>query len=329
MEDSKPNYAELFQVLSKEFPFIGTVVNYHEFTFGGFENLNLCIINQNGYKYVARVSSIDGTKGTEESIRLELSLLSLLKQKGIPVPEAYLSSRGTEIFDFDGKKGVLVKFCEGEHCLAEKGQRVIWQSREIGKYMGLIHSVTQYFKPANYEIRKGMKSEEVLEDAIEFREAIEPDLLEKYDNIVKQYEQFKQELIDTPLPEGFIHCDMHEGNVLLNTKEEKLSVILDWDDAHWGKLLIDVALGIIEWCTDKDDNVLQEYLQEFLKEYQKNRPLTSPEMNLLWKYVIFITLFYVTWCSQPEWRDEPECRNCARHYISIMFNILNNPNIKL
>jgi Ser/Thr protein kinase RdoA (MazF antagonist) len=49
---------------------------------------------------------------------------------------------------------------------------------------------------------------------------------------------------------------------------------------------------MIEWCSDGPGKLNEEYIAAFLAQYEKNRQLTATEKAMLWKYAMFIGLWY-------------------------------------
>jgi Ser/Thr protein kinase RdoA (MazF antagonist) len=115
-----------------------------------------------------------------------------------------------------------------------------------------------------------------------------------------------QKNLEKNLPQGFIHVDLHDENVLFFQNQNKLAAVLDFDDMSFGPFLIDIAMAICFWCSC-GSQMNTDYARQFLIEYQNTRniSLTNDEWDLLELYC-YMTIFHqilFTIQSQDSGRD--------------------------
>jgi Ser/Thr protein kinase RdoA (MazF antagonist) len=92
------------------------------------------------------------------------------------------------------------------------------------------------------------------------------------------------------LPRGVVHHDAHCWNVLF--QDDRLVALIDFDDAHEGYLLADIARLIATWAADlSTSNPLDlEKSLQVVREYQRHRPLTEAERELLPDFLLLSLL---------------------------------------
>ena len=94
------------------------------------------------------------------------------------------------------------------------------------------------------------------------------------------------------LQKSIIHGDYHPGNFLFF--EDRLSTVLDWEEASYGHSLIDIAYAtfIIFF---KESKFNAEGFSSFMDGYQSVRILTSNEREKLSTFVQFVGLTVSIW----------------------------------
>jgi len=155
---------EFFQVLEKNYGF-DSIIKFNTPDSGGFENTNLIIETLNS-KYVVRICEDEGKnlKGSREYLEIEIQLISLMRKGGLKVPQIIKTKAGEEILhlqkieelpEHEEFNIVAFAFCSGSHMEYCNGLREIWQTKQLGHFMGKFHSVIQetHFLPSNIEIR--------------------------------------------------------------------------------------------------------------------------------------------------------------------------------
>lgn len=117
------------------------------------------------------------------------------------------------------------------------------------------------------------------------------------------------------LPYGFLHTDVHEGN-LLRAADGRL-YLLDWEDAGLGQAVFDLALVLGWLCTWQNPASLlnpdqppelyefdEEYCRTLLGNYQQERPLSELEQRMLGPAIRFLVGWFAARDMERE-IDEP------------------------
>jgi Ser/Thr protein kinase RdoA (MazF antagonist) len=230
------------------------------------------------------------------------------------------------IFTFNNERYcVIFPFIDGIKYLdtPETPVRELWQTLEISRFLGRMHS---NFKTKKFEIiesnRRSINLISLKYDLVHSSEQFEkeyPDLYERTRLIIDQHtksiplisDEDKQDLFEKnfekKLPIGYIHADIHDDNVLFSPNEKKIAAILDFDDMYVGPLLIDVAMCLCLWC-GIGSKFNFEYAKEFLNIYQNEREmlLTDDEWNLLETYCYLTILNQILFTAEAEQSGKPK-----------------------
>lgn len=108
------------------------------------------------------------------------------------------------------------------------------------------------------------------------------------------------ELFNTALPEGIIHSDLHEDNVLVRDSEPTKTVgILDFEEAERNIFIVDIARSLLSVCRDKTNNALDPLLiKKFLDAYNVQRQVTDAEYTFLPKAISYSGGVAMLWFIQ-------------------------------
>jgi Ser/Thr protein kinase RdoA (MazF antagonist) len=91
------------------------------------------------------------------------------------------------------------------------------------------------------------------------------------------------------LRRGVVHHDGHGENVLFG--DNRLVALIDFDDAHMGYLLEDVAVIITNWADDgAPGDPLNLPKATVAREYQRHRPFADTERGLLPDFTLLYLL---------------------------------------
>lgn len=105
------------------------------------------------------------------------------------------------------------------------------------------------------------------------------------------------------LDKGVVHCDFFPDNALINTinGQGQLVAFLDWYDARYSYLLIDLAIIAVSWCTE-NFQLVKEKEAALLKGYQKVLPFNAHDF-LLWNdFLKAAALFF--WISREDYQTK-------------------------
>lgn len=99
-----------------------------------------------------------------------------------------------------------------------------------------------------------------------------------------------QKYLAAPLEHGIIHGDLYYDNTLFNNN--KLEVILDFEQAGVGEKLLDIGICISGTCLEKG-RIIQPLIDSFIAGYEKYRKLPPHEVEYL-EAAIILGLFSIS-----------------------------------
>lgn len=238
----------------------------------------------------------------DETFESNLNCQRRIAYHGLPIP--------TPLTQFGKFGSVVYSFVEGIHVSGEKREE--WQIAQISQFLGKLHKLSL----------DGIFDDLYDENIIETTKYIEfPRQFKSYHKYIKSYFEFDHEfasMIETVcfslasffekeenrammdrLPNGFIHTDLHEDNVLFHNSI--ISGVLDWDDASYGVLILDLAMTLSFWSinsnrkekieaeNDSTTTFDLEICRSFIDSYSKAREkeLTIEESKVLYYFILF------------------------------------------
>ena len=244
-----------------------------------------------------------------ENIQVELNFISYLyKQFHLPVvpmvdpPGIFLLNNGHYCAIFPFINGI--KYIN----TPENPVRQLWQTIEISKFLGQMHSIEQ--RDLNLvSKRQTVNFVDTKYQLVRLCDEFDkdyPDLYKRIHHIIDEHTQLIplieteceqilfEESFEKNLPKGFIHVDIHDENVLFYYNQNKIAAVLDFDDMSFGPFLIDIAMTICFWCL-RGSTFDINYVKQFLIEYQNGRNLllTNDEWNLLELYCYMAMLHQI------------------------------------
>jgi len=98
------------------------------------------------------------------------------------------------------------------------------------------------------------------------------------------------------LPKGIIHGDFHLGNALVNSDQDTVIAILDFEEAAENLFLVDLAVTIMAICSSTEDYALnQGLIRETIRGYQSCRILGKAERELLSEALKYAAKTWIKW----------------------------------
>ena len=86
------------------------------------------------------------------------------------------------------------------------------------------------------------------------------------------------------------------GNTLVNSEQDKVIAILDFEEAAENLLLVDLAVTIMAICTATNDYALDDDLiRETIRGYESHRRLCKTEQDLLPEAVNYAAKTWIKW----------------------------------
>jgi Ser/Thr protein kinase RdoA (MazF antagonist) len=290
---------------------------------GGWVNSTFKISTVDDEKYALRVYTKDYMNRSTNALTFEVDLLCHLKNHHLPVPKVCKAKNTNESNSLLAKNGIHltqdnyysvifefvegVKFVNGNPAHPEGRQK--WQALKIAQYLGKQHKLTYNNIEWKSESRCAIDyieiKDHILNDHPDWA-ADHPKIFARIGNICKHLAflddpvsrgEFVQRL--ATVPQGVIHADLHDENVLFDERSYDIAAVLDFDDAFYGPLVADVAQSIFCWCFVGPELDV-DLTRAFMNEYQQSRgfPFTADE----WK--IIVSLYYITGVMQLNYMIE-------------------------
>lgn len=265
------------------------IENSYQIKISRIEFINMGILNSNfliftgDKKYVLRIFEADRTLEEEEQ---EIDLLEKISDI-IPVPQIIKNKKNQYITEYNNKKLSLFEHIDGEVLTIKNINQAIM--REIAWYLGKLHKFSQNFDLNKFDrksrINLDFYLEEIKKSKIDFEEK---------EKIFSLAEELKKVDFEN-LPKGIIHSDIFPDNVIL--KEGHINGIIDFNEAHYGPFIYDLAIVINFWIRQKKYLSFQkenDMIRDFLNNYSRHRKIEREEIKLLNYACKKIALTFIT-----------------------------------
>lgn len=279
---SQPESA-IIELTAQLFDLKSPVVTVRELN--SYDDRNYQLVTANREEFVLKVtnSADSGQRGLLEG---QNEMMAHLEQRGFCVPLPVANRLGTTVVR-NKMNGVeyavrLLKFVPGIRlCEVKIDDRLLL---ECGEYLAKIDSQLQSFQNVDIRNRKFLWTlESVPVIRSHFNVINDAARVAMVERCVKNFEDQVLAIADT-LPQGFIHGDFNEQNILVEEKFQKLSVqgVIDFGDVHYGPLLFDLAI-LVTYIMLLDTTVdpIREAPNFALRGYARLIPITKRDVELL------------------------------------------------
>jgi len=241
----------------------------------GADNLNILFACESG-RFVFRCYKVT----PDDEIPFELEVIERLHRMGFPTAAVIRTKGGRLLTDTMKGAGALFHFVDGRPIdprtpgSLEKAVALLTELHRLMRGM----QVETHRRRSRTDASRIRRLESMLsgcEDTPQARSLI-------------GFAQLARETSDafenraataTPaLPFGIIHHDFNPGNILVNECGDVVA-LLDFDEAHEGHLLLDLAALLHYWCYDLDAGLNLAAAAEAVAHYHRRRPLTPEERD--------------------------------------------------
>ena len=197
-----------------------------------------------------------------------VDLMTYLAKENFLCPMPIRNKDGEALSILKEKPALIVSFLNGK----EKTVRDSKSCYLVGEYLAKLHLTASNFSKTNknsrdldwmFKMYLNLKSHLSLED----QKIIELE--------INYHKEFKKD----ELPEGIIHGDLFQDNVLFFN--DKISGFIDFYYACNEKFIYDIAITINDWCINQDGKINKLMFIDFLKGYQSIRKLINKEYEYL------------------------------------------------
>ena len=236
---------------------------------GGIENTNYFLSTDQG-EYVLTLFE----RLTAEQLPFYLYLMKHLAQAGIPVPDPQAETRSGDILlKLCGKPAAVVNRLAGKSELAPQAAHCA----AVGHMLAHMHIAGQGYERQQPNLRGLPWWNETVPVVL-------PHLGEEAAAMLRSELAFQNHVAASSayaaLPRGPVHADLFRDNVMF--EGEKLTGFFDFYFAGVDTWLFDLAVCLNDWCIDHATGTHNaERAQAMLAAYQKVRPLTPAERELL------------------------------------------------
>ena len=227
-----------------------------------------------------------------DEVLWELALLAHLRAQDFPTIAPLPRTDKDHLFDFQGKPAILYPYVEGHNACAER----VGLSLAIAQTAATIarlHDLTEDLVLPHPRVRSGTDTRRMVRELIQLTTqrgiaAHETALRDFVDRVTGTLAHVDA-LISQHAPNlrrGIVHPDAHCATVLFH--QERLVALIDFDDACEGFFIADLACMIANWASvfggaDPLDPVTAALV---VREYERHRPLTQTERDLLPDFVV-------------------------------------------
>lgn len=265
---------------------LGEFVRSKPFTEGSVQT-NILIETTKG-KFVFRYYE----SRPKKYILFELGLLKHLNNKKFPSPSPIEDKDGNPLDTFNGKFYVIFSFLDGQHAKNPNSLPFNTQSKEVARIIGRLHKYTKGYKPKHYEARDSYDPKCCIKTAKHFskRSKSKKKMEQKLGWLKNELKTLK---LPGNLPKGVCHCDTHYSNFLF--KGNKLTGLIDFDDAGYTWLLYDIANMLYFWAWPPEKDIRFNKARKLIKEYGKHRKLTAIEKRHLFDVLKMVILMSMSW----------------------------------
>lgn len=244
---------------------------------GGYGNSNFKLITTEGVFLLKICDEKD-----IDQLKMQVELLDHLKQHSYPTVYPILQESHESLLITDKIQVMIYPFLNGG--IPQPSNQV---STQIGEALGRLHSIPALpnlpcFPMGIFEIMPFLQ---------------EVKNTHFYDHpfitwLTSELEWIKPEL-DKPLPTGLLHGDLFLDNTLFDG--DKLMAILDFEEACYDKMMIDIGMTIVGSCYTIQHQLDNACVHDFLDAYNNIRLMTAEEWESLDCYVHYAALCIAFW----------------------------------
>ncbi len=212
---------------------------------------------------------IDEVKPPQD-VQRELDLLLFLRSHHFVCPRPLANKNGQYLSEYEGKMVSLYPYLTGKS-LSEKALS-LRHLEKIGQTLATLHLLGQTYRK---HLENRFRFERIVELYQEIKAQL-PSHLRHLTHVLDEELEHQAQYAEEHVPKGIIHGDLFADNILFRV--EKISAVLDFEAAGYGKLIYDLATAINALCFI-DGKYLIERFEALLGGYQKVRTLTLGEWD--------------------------------------------------
>jgi homoserine kinase type II len=206
---------------------------------------------------------------TRDDVELEADIVSWLAARGVPTPQPHRTPSGAAFADWNGQLASLFPWVAGR--TLARAELTPGHGAAVGRALGRMH-----LAGADHPDRRpGLYTPEEIDRRLARIAALgRPELAEAVAILVPELKALAAQR-HPDLPVGIIHGDLFVDNVLFH-EDGRLSALIDFEQASWGRLAYDVAVTVLAFGFGTDD-FRPDVTRAFLEAYAAVRRPTREE----------------------------------------------------
>ncbi|HXJ22828.1 MAG TPA: homoserine kinase [Polyangia bacterium] len=206
---------------------------------------------------------------TRDDVQLEADIVSWMAARGVPTPEPYRTPAGAPFAAWSGELASLFPWVPGR--TLARGELTPGHGAAVGRALAQLHKAGA----DNPDRREGRYTPDEIDRRLEAIAALgRPELAEAVATLAPELKALAAER-NPALPCGIIHGDLFVDNVLFH-EDGRLSALLDFEQASYGRLAYDVAVTLLAFGFGADD-FRPDVTRAFLEAYAAVRRPTREE----------------------------------------------------
>jgi len=225
---------------------------------------------------------------SKQYVLFELRVLDFLSRHNYPCAHPKINKEKKLLGRYNGKYFAIFDYIKGGNVRNLN----IEQQKEMVKWLAKLHSASKKFVP-RYNKYREMHDEEYCRETIrqEAKTMKSKKLAEERIHFIKK--QLKSINYPKKLSKGIVHSDYDSTNIKF--VNNKLSGVLDFDDACFSYLVYDISSIIINWAWKKEKKLNYKKIRFLLNEYKKYKVISKNEINSLYSFMKLNLLVYASW----------------------------------
>ena len=246
----------------------------------GFANRNYKLITSKS-NYLFRIN----IQQDLSLIKYEMRVLDELKKIDFPTAYPIVRKDGRYITELDSENVIIYDFVEGE--IPRINEQTV---KEIATAAARLNSYPNWQK---FERKNAINIDNCFELIGKFDSA-----KYKYPKIFEYFieqTEFLEKYLQSSVPRGLIHADIFPDNTIFNG--DKLAAIIDFEDVCTDDLIFEIGMAINGFCFINNE-LSNIFLKVFISNYNKVRPISKIELDLLPIYIQWTAHGMVFWHLQ-------------------------------
>jgi len=270
---------------------IGEFKDFKHFRAGSVQT-NILIKTNKG-KFVLRYYE----EKPKKLVQFEANLLDYLSKHKYPCAMPIHAVDGKIIGEYKKKPYIVFNYLEGRHLKNINDKQLHGMMRALAQ----LHNISKGYKPINYKLRQPRTKEFCLHEAkIEAKRFKNKEKGRERLNIIKN--KLSKLKFPNALPKGVMHGDFDKANIKF--VGDKVSGILDFDDATYTFLIYDVGVVLLYWTRFYLKKFDFKKARKIIKLYEKYRPLSKKEKLHVYDALQLHALMIMAWLMYDDWRGK-------------------------